>query len=45
MAEKRNNYSGNLKIGDTVLLYFDTERIENEKSTQKNGYIITDLSG
>ena len=37
--KKKVDRSGNLKIGDTVLLYF------NARSKEKSGYVMTDLSG
>ena len=43
--KRKGDHSENLKIGDTVLLYFNTKSIAKEKSTQKSGYVITDLSG
>ena len=44
-TQKTLNYSGSLKIGDTVLLFYNADK-DNEATTgSKSGYISADLSG
>jgi hypothetical protein len=37
--------AGNLKIGDVVLLYYNSDKRFTSDSGEKNGFILADLSG
>ena len=41
--KKKKNDFDNVKIGDTVLLYYNAKK--DIKDPRKNGYVMTDLSG
>ncbi len=39
------DHSGNLKIGDVVLLYYNAEKRLAASSGVKSGFILADISG
>ncbi len=47
MAElkKPGQQVGNLKIGDTVLLFYNADKRFSTDSGRESGYILADLSG
>ena len=44
-AQKTLNYSGSLRIGDTVLLFYNADKDNEATAESKSGYISADLSG
>ena len=45
MAALSGRNSGNLKIGDVVLLYYNADKRFTADSGEKSGFILADLSG
>ena len=42
---KRSIETSNLKIGDTVLLFYNADHILSTDSEGESGYVLADLSG
>ena len=45
LHEQITEQSGNLKIGDVVLLYYNADKRFEASSGEKSGFILADISG